>query len=126
MTPAARRSVPPPFLKFPGSALVITILADKWSIPVIHSLARGTKRMGVLRRDLAGVSQKMLTQTLRRLEKHGLVERTVFPVVPPRVDYGLTPLGEAINEPLAHLCGWRKRHGPALERPLSEAERADR
>ena len=126
MTPAARRSVPPPFLKFPGSALVITILADKWSIPVIHSLARGTKRMGVLRRDLAGVSQKMLTQTLRRLEKHGLIERSVFAVVPPRVEYRLTPLGESINEPLAHLCEWTKRHGTALERPLSEAERADR
>jgi DNA-binding HxlR family transcriptional regulator len=126
MTPTARRSVAPPFLKFPGSALVIAILADKWSIPVIHSLARGAKRMGVLRKDMAGVSQKMLTQTLRRLEKHGLVERTVFPVVPPRVEYRLTALGESINEPLAHLCEWAKRHGTALERPMSAAERADR
>jgi len=122
----ARRSVATPFLKFPGSALVIAILADKWSIPAVHSLARGAKRMGVLRRDMPGVSQKMLTQTLRRLEKHGLVERTVFPVVPLRVEYRLTPLGESINEPLAHRCEWAKRRGTALERPLSAAERADR
>lgn len=115
MTPIARRSGAPPFLKFPGSAQVITILADKWSIPVIHSLARGMKRTGVLRRELAGVSQKMLTQTLRRLEKHGLIERTAFPVVPPRVEYRLTPLGESLNEPLVRLCEWMKRNGTALE-----------
>ena len=126
MTAIARHSVATPFLKFPGSALVVAILADKWSIPVIHSLARGMKRTGELRRELAGVSQKMLTQTLRRLEKHGLIERTVFPVVPPRVEYRLTALGESINEPLAHLCEWTKRHGTALERQLSATERADR
>ena len=126
MTPAARRSVPPPFLKFPGSALVITILADKWSIPVIHSLARGTKRMGVLRRDLAGVSQKMLTQTLRRLEKHGLIERSVFAVVPPRVEYRLTALGESINEPLAQLCEWTKRNGTELQLSMAGTRRRGR
>jgi DNA-binding HxlR family transcriptional regulator len=118
MTPIARRSVATPFLKFPGSALVVAILADKWSIPVIHSLARGMKRTGELRRELAGVSQKMLTQTLRRLEKHGLIERTVFPVVPPRVEYRLTALGESINEPLAHLCEWTKRYGTALQQSV--------
>ena len=123
MSSIRRRSVATPFLKFPGSALVVAILADKWSIPVIHSLARGTKRTGVLRRELAGVSQKMLTQTLRRLEKHGLIERTVFPVVPPRVEYRLTALGESINEPLARLCDWTKQHGTALERSLVEARR---
>jgi DNA-binding HxlR family transcriptional regulator len=119
MTSIGRRSVAPPFLEFPGSALVVLILADKWTIPVIHSLARGMKRTGVLRRELAGVSQKMLTQTLRRLEKHGLIERTVFPVVPPRVEYRLTALGESINEPLARLCEWTKQNGTALERSLA-------
>src|SRR5437867_13441470 len=89
------------FLRYPGSVLVVMLLADKWTIPVIHSLAQGTKRTGVLKQALAGVSQKMLTQTLRRLEEHGLVERTVYPVVPPRVEYRLSPLGESINEPLA-------------------------
>lgn len=118
MIPITRRSGASPFLKFPGSAQVITILADRWSIPVIHSLARGTKRTGVLRRELAGVSQKMLTQTLRRLEKHGLIERTVFPELPPRVEYRLTALGESLNEPLARLCEWTKRNGGALEQSL--------
>jgi DNA-binding HxlR family transcriptional regulator len=125
MTPIARRPVDTPFLKFPGSALVVAILADKWSIPVIHSLARGMKRTGVLRRELAGVSQKMLTQTLRRLEKHGLIERTVFAVVPPRVEYRLTTLGESINEPLAHLCEWTKRYGAALQQSVSGTRRRD-
>ena len=123
MTSTGPRPVATPFLKFPGSALVILLLADKWTIPVIHSLARGTKRTGVLRRELAGVSQKMLTQTLRRLEKHGLIERTVFPVVPPRVEYRLTALGESINEPLARLCEWTKQHGTALERSLAGTRR---
>jgi len=122
MTPTARRTATP-FLKFPGSTLVISMLADKWSIPVIHSLARGTKRTGVLRRELGGVSQKMLTQTLRRLEKRGLVERVVFPVIPPRVEYRLSTLGESINEPLARLCEWTKQHGAALEQTLGQARR---
>jgi DNA-binding HxlR family transcriptional regulator len=125
MTPTARRSVATPFLKFPGSALVVAILADKWSIPVIHSLARGMKRTGVLRSELAGVSQKMLTQTLRRLEKHGLIERTVFAVVPPRVEYRLTALGESLNEPLAHLCEWTKRYGTTLQQSVAGTSRRD-
>ena len=104
------------FLRYPGSALVVSLLADKWTIPVIHALARGTHRTGELRRAVAGVSQKMLTQTLRALEERGLVQRTVYPVVPPRVEYRLTSLGESINEPLQHLCEWTAEHGRALER----------
>ena len=123
MTRTARHSVATPFLKFPGSTQVVTMLADKWSIPVIHSLARGTKRPGALRRELTGVSQKMLTQTLRRLEKRGLVERIVFPVIPPRVEYRLTALGKSINEPLARLCEWTKQHGAVLEQTLGSARR---
>ena len=123
MTSTRLRSPATPFMKFPGSALVVLILADKWTIPVIHSLARGMKRTGVLRRELAGVSQKMLTQTLRRLEMHGLIERTVFPVVPPSVEYRLTALGESINEPLAQLCEWTKQNGTDLERSLAGTRR---
>src|SRR5919199_3404671 len=106
------------FLHYPGSSLVVALLADKWTIPVIHVLRRGTKRTGELKRELTGVSQKMLTQTLRALEEHGLVERKVFPVVPPRVEYSLTALGESITEPLAGLCEWMLRHGQTLERTL--------
>ncbi|MDX2194138.1 MAG: helix-turn-helix domain-containing protein [Gemmatimonadales bacterium] len=110
-----------PFLARPGSALVLGLLADKWTIPVIHALARGTRRTGELRRGLAGVSQKVLTQTLRRLEAHGLVERTVHPEVPPRVEYALTALGRSLDEPLARICAWVERHGGALQRARGRA-----
>jgi DNA-binding HxlR family transcriptional regulator len=112
------------FLQYPGSAVVVSLLADKWTIPVIHELACGTRRTGELRRSLAGVSQKMLTQTLRALEEHGLVERIVYPVVPPRVEYRLTELGESINEPLAHICEWTAKHGRVLERLVARQRAA--
>jgi DNA-binding HxlR family transcriptional regulator len=102
------------FVRYPGSGLVMSLLADKWTIPVIHALARGTKRTGELKAELGTVSQKMLTQTLRMLELTGLVERKVFPVVPPRVEYSLTRMGESINEPLSVLCDWVETHGAAL------------
>ncbi len=107
--------IPDHFMAMPGSYTVLGIIADKWTTPVIHALARGGKRFGELHRQLAGVSQKMLTQTLRNLEAHGLVTRTVHAVVPPRVDYALTPLGRSLNEPLTELCRWVLRHGPAVE-----------
>jgi len=112
------------FLRYPGSALVVALLADKWTIPVIHALSRGTKRTGELRAEIGGVSQKMLTHTLRTLEEHGLVDRKVYPVVPPKVEYRLTELGESINEPLAEICTWTVKHGPQLQRALSRRDRA--
>jgi len=118
-----RRSESPPetFLRYPGSALVVSLLADKWTIPVIHALARGTKRTGELRRALSGVSQKMLTQTLRALEEQGLIRRTVYPVVPPRVEYGLTPMGESLNRPLRQL--WDCETGPGVSGPAAPLAR---
>jgi DNA-binding HxlR family transcriptional regulator len=110
------------FSRFRGSHLLLGLLADKWTIPVVHALARGTKRFGELRQQVGGVSQKMLTQCLRRLEAHGLVRRTVYPVVPPHVEYSLTSLGKSLNEPLAGICTWITRHGRQLER---ESERAE-
>lgn len=127
--PTSRRPPSPPddaFLAYRGSALVVGLLADKWTIPVIHTLARGTRRTGELKQALAGVSQKMLTQTLRSLETHGLVERKVFAVVPPRVEYSLTPMGASINEPLAGLCAWTERYGAALEGALAKGRRRSR
>jgi len=108
------------FLRYPGSALVVSLLADKWTIPVIHALARGSKRTTQLRRAVTGVSQKMLTKTLRNLERRGLVERTVYPEVPPHVEYRLTRMGVSINRPLRHLCEWTLQHGAALERAASD------
>jgi len=104
------------FLRLPGSRTLVTLLADKWTIPIVHVLARGAQRPGELRRELTGVSQKMLTQTLRSLERAGIVERSVRPVVPPHVDYSLTKLGRSLHAPVAALCKWSKRHAAELDR----------
>lgn len=93
-----------------ASREVIDLIADKWAAFVIYLLSQGTKRHSELRRHIDGVSQKMLTQTVRRLERNGLVARTVYPVVPPRVEYSLTPLGATLVEPLAALCKWAESH----------------
>jgi DNA-binding HxlR family transcriptional regulator len=79
-------------------------------------LARGTKRYSQLQREINGVSQKMLTQTLRTLERDGLVKRTVYPVVPPMVEYSLTSLGETLIEPLSALCKWAEAHFQEVEK----------
>ncbi len=105
-----------PFLHVAGASLVVSLLADKWTIPLIHALARGTRRTHELKRLLTGVSQKMLTQTLRTIEEHGLIERKVYAEVPPRVEYSLTKLGESINEPLTVICEWTEQHGAELLR----------
>lgn len=112
------------FVKWPGSQVVLGLLADKWTIPVLHALGRGTKRTGELKRELTGVSQKMLTQTLRALEAHAMIAREVYPVVPPRVEYSLTPLGRSLNEPLAELCAWVEAHGADLERTIARRQSA--
>lgn len=89
---------------------VLDTIANKWSVIVVYSLSFGTKRHSELQRQISGVSQKMLTQTLRNLERDGLVERKVYPVVPPKVEYSLTPLGETLIEPLGTICKWAETH----------------
>ena len=98
-----------------GSRKVLDRIADKWTALVIHVLSEETKRSGELRRAISGISQKMLTQTLRSLEDDGLVERKVYPVVPPMVEYSLTPLGRTLTEPLEAICHWAEKHLPQLE-----------
>jgi DNA-binding HxlR family transcriptional regulator len=90
-------------------------IADKWSVIVIYALSQGTRRYSELQRLIGGVSQKMLTQTLRKLERDGLVERHVYPVVPPKVEYSLTPLGETLTELLKAVCKWAETHLDELE-----------
>lgn len=92
------------------SRQVLELIADKWTAIIIYRLAQGIKRYSDLQREIKGISQKMLTQTLRRLERDGIVERKVYPVVPPRVEYSLTPLGETLTEPLCKLCEWAETH----------------
>lgn len=85
-------------------------LADKWSLLVVELLGDGTRRFSDLRRQIDGISQRMLTLTLRHLERDGLVTRTVYPVVPPRVEYRLTPLGSGLLEAVAPLVAWTRAH----------------
>jgi DNA-binding HxlR family transcriptional regulator len=88
------------------SRVVLDLIADKWVALVIHALARRTWRHQELRRAIGGISQKMLTQTLRQLERHGVVHREVYAEVPPRVEYSLTPLGRSLLGPLDTVCAW--------------------
>ena len=97
------------------SRLVLDRIADKWTALIIQILARGTMRYAALQREIGGISQKMLTQTLRSLERDGLVQRTVHPVVPPKVEYSLTRLGRTLIEPLHALCRWSERHLAELQ-----------
>lgn len=89
---------------------VLDRVGDKWSVNVIHLLGSGTLRFSDLRRSIDGISQRMLTVTLRGLERDGLVTRTVYPVVPPRVDYALTPLGETLLATICDLVRWAEAH----------------
>lgn len=88
----------------------LDLISDRWTMIVVKALAEGIQRYGALHREIDGISQKMLTQTLRSLERDGLVRRTVYPVVPPKVEYALTPLGETLREPLAMIGVWAERH----------------
>jgi DNA-binding HxlR family transcriptional regulator len=101
-------------------------IADKWTALIIHVLSSGTKRHGELRRQISGVSQKMLTQTLRSLEDDGIVNRKIYPVVPPMVEYSLTPLGRSLIEPLEAICRWAEEHLSELEAARERAQRAKR
>ena len=122
----ARKSAPPP----PPPAEIehtptncraremIVRVADKWSMYVIHVLAdAGTVRFSELRRRVDGVSQRMLTVTLRGLERDGLVRRTMHPEVPPRVEYSLTPLGATLREIVRELIAWSGAHLAEVDAP---------
>jgi len=104
----------------------LDLIGDRWTMIVIKALSEGVQRYGALQREIGGISQKMLTQTLRSLERDGLVSRTVYPVVPPKVEYALTPLGETLIEPLALICEWAERNmgGVIQARQHHDAEAA--
>jgi DNA-binding HxlR family transcriptional regulator len=95
---------------------ILDLIADKWTALVILALSRGTHRYSELHRTIGGVSQKMLTQTLRSLEASGLIDRKVYPTVPPMVEYSLTPLGETLVKPLKTLCEWASEHMDEVEK----------
>jgi len=99
----------------PGAGRVVKLLSDKWAIPLFALLQGGAKRHAELRRGLPGVSQRMLTKTLRSLERRGLVVRRVHELTPPRVEYSLTPLARSLMRAVAPVCRWIERYGIELE-----------
>lgn len=90
-------------------------IGDKWSVLIVGLLAQRTHRFAELRRSIEGISQKMLTQTLRSLERDGLLTRTIYPEVPPRVEYSLTPLGRTLVEPIQAVVAWAETHITQVE-----------
>ncbi|HVX81276.1 MAG: winged helix-turn-helix transcriptional regulator [Devosia sp.] len=93
---------------------VLNRIGDKWSVMVVGMLSRGTLRFNELKRQINGISQRMLTLTLRNLERDGLVTRTIYPEIPPRVEYGLTPLGETLKGPINTLWDWSAANHAAI------------
>ena len=95
---------------------VLARVGDKWTVLVVSMLGDGPKRFSELRRGLGSISQRMLTLTLRGLERDGLLTRTVYPTIPPRVEYALTPLGRDLLLPISALAGWAIRNQPKIEK----------
>ncbi|MCF6525955.1 helix-turn-helix domain-containing protein [Streptomyces sp. JJ36] len=89
---------------------IFSDVANKWALLIIEFLGDRTLRFSELRNEIGGISHKMLTQNLRMLERNGLVERTVHPTVPPRVEYTLTEPGRALRETIDGMCGWTRRY----------------
>jgi DNA-binding HxlR family transcriptional regulator len=95
---------------------VLARVGDKWTVLVVGELGKGSKRFNEIRRALGSISQRMLTLTLRGLERDGLVTRSVFATIPPRVDYELTPLGRSLLEPVSGLGLWARQNRAAIEK----------
>ena len=102
---------------------VIQRIGDKWAVLIVRMLGGGPLRFSELKRQIGGVSQRMLTLTLRGLERDGLVSRTVYPTVPPRVDYALTDLGHSLMVPIRALADWAVAHHETIR---AAQERFDR
>jgi DNA-binding HxlR family transcriptional regulator len=108
-------------MKDPHSPVCRTIsgllqrIGDKWTVLVVQTLADGPRRFNEIRREIPSVSQRMLTLTLRNLERDGLVSRTVTPTIPPRVDYELTKLGHSLQKPICGLANWAMDNVGAIE-----------
>src|SRR5437667_12899990 len=98
-----------------GVASILARVGDKWSVFVIMMLGDGPKRFNEIKRMIGGISQRMLTLTLRGLERDGLVTRTVFPTIPPRVDYELTKLGRSLLEPVSGIGLWARQNRAAIQ-----------
>ncbi len=107
------------------SRQVLDLIADQWTALVIYALESDTKRFSQLLVQIDGISRKMLTQTLRTMERNGLVQRVVYPVVPPRVEYSLTTLGQTLIEPINALRHWAEEHLPEVRQARIEHDQAE-
>ena len=103
---------------------VLDLIGDKWATLIVGLLEEQPQRFAALHRQIGGISQKMLTQTLRRLERDGLVQRTVYAEVPPRVEYALTPLGQTLCAPLATLRMWAETNIAAVQAAQQRYDRS--
>jgi DNA-binding HxlR family transcriptional regulator len=99
---------------------VLHRVGDKWSVYVIDRLGRGSQRFSELRRGIDGITGRMLTVTLRGLERDGLVTRTIHPVIPPRVDYELTPMGTTLLQTIEQLIDWADSHVADIDAARAE------
>src|SRR6478672_9195225 len=98
---------------------LLSRIGDKWSVLVVTTLGEGTRRFNELRREIPSVSQRMLTLTLRNLERDGLVSRAVTPSIPPRVDYKLTEMGRSLQKPICGLASWATANVEAIHEAQS-------
>ncbi|MDR9855107.1 helix-turn-helix domain-containing protein [Paenibacillus sp. VCA1] len=105
---------------------VLEIVSNKWPVLIIFVLEKGSKPYGQLQRSIADISQKMLIQTLRQLERDGLVERSVLPEVPPVAEYALTPLGASLIPYLRQLNHWLNEHYPQIEQARKDYDAKER
>ena len=105
--------------KYPEEAIIhrdcrtrrgLELIADQWTMLVIVALVQDTKRFSQLHAQIEGISKKMLTQVLRAMERNGLVKRVIYPVIPPMVEYSLTPLGRTLSSPIAALRDWSDQY----------------
>jgi DNA-binding HxlR family transcriptional regulator len=108
----------------PAVREVLSRVGDKWSVLVIGLLEEGPRRFSEIKRTIEGVSQRMLTLTLRNLERDGLLLRTVHPSVPPRVEYALTPLGRTLISPVRALALWAAAHRQEIQAARERHDRA--
>ena len=104
---------------------VLDRIADKWTVLVIRRLSHGTMRFAQIRRSVDGISQKVLTNTLRGLERDGIVTRKIYASVPPRVDYTLTDLGRSLCDLVEGICGWAEANIERVQEARANHDRAD-
>lgn len=116
-------AVPHVFAASCASRFLLEQVADKWSVLVVSSLWEGPLRFNALRRRIEGITQKALTDTLRRLERNGMVARRVIPASPVAVEYSLTEIGQSLRAPFAALHDWTVAHGQSVVRARTEFDR---